>query len=177
MRYQIVLALVLLWGLWLWLGATRDPLSIQAVRVSHQQGQAIAARLYQPVNVPAPYPAVLLCHGVNSSKDTLAPLAQALAYRGIAAIVFDFGGYGESYRRANSQAANQLDAAAMLQWMRQQPQLDAQRLGIIGHSMGGHHSAGASPGGPGCESHSGAQYCGLCHAAIAQQSVLGQRHL
>ena len=137
MRYQIVLALVLLWGLWLWLGASRDPLSIQAVRVNHQQGQAIAARLYQPVNVSAPYPAVLLCHGVNSSKDTLAPLAQALAYHGIAAIVFDFGGYGESYRRANSQAANQLDAAAMLQWMRQQPQLDAQRLGIIGHSMGG----------------------------------------
>lgn len=136
-RRVLILSILCLWGLWLWLvGATKAPTHHPfTLRVTPTQ--TIAGRLYLPPNATRPVPAVLLCHGVNSSKDTLTPLAQALARRGIAAVVFDFGGYGQSYRRRNDPVANRQDATAVLQWMQRQPQLNGQKLGIGGHSMGG----------------------------------------
>ncbi len=130
------ISLLLLWGLWLWLGANPAP-KLHSFSVALTPSQALIGRLYLPPTQTAPFPALLLCHGVNSSKDTLAPLAQSLARRGIAAVVFDFGGYGQSYPRPNDQVANLQDATAVLVWMQQQPQLDPQHLGIGGHSMGG----------------------------------------
>ncbi|MGD1905953.1 MAG: alpha/beta hydrolase [Leptolyngbyaceae cyanobacterium] len=135
MTRYFILILGLFWGLWLWLvGAGPVPIQ-QPFTVAIAPNQILTGRLYLPANTTAPVPALLLCHGVNSSKDTLAPLAQALARRQIAAVVFDFGGYGQSYRRPNDPSANLQEATAFLQWMRQQPQLG--ELGIGGHSMGG----------------------------------------
>lgn len=129
-------------GLGLWCGGGPDLPPPQRVDIAVAPQQVLVGRLYLPPgvtdSVPAnPVPAVLLCHGVNSSKDTLAPLAQGFARHGIAALVFDFGGYGQSYRRTNDAAANVTDAIAVLDWMAQHPALDAQRFAILGHSMGG----------------------------------------
>ncbi|NJN22611.1 MAG: alpha/beta hydrolase [Leptolyngbya sp. RL_3_1] len=137
-RYFILtlgLFLGLLLGLWLWLVSANPAPVLQPFSVAIAPSQFLTGRLYLPADTTAPVPALLLCHGVNSSKDTLAPLAQALARRQIAAVVFDFGGYGQSYRRPNDLSANQQDANAVLQWMRQHPQIGA--LGVGGHSMGG----------------------------------------
>ncbi|NJN29360.1 MAG: alpha/beta hydrolase [Synechococcales cyanobacterium RM1_1_8] len=99
-------------------------------------GQVLVGQVFMP-SVLEPVPAVLFCHGLSSHKETFAPLAWELARRGIAGVVFDFGGYGQSYRRPVSPQANLSDAKALVQWMQQQPRLDAKRLGIVGHSMGG----------------------------------------
>jgi pimeloyl-ACP methyl ester carboxylesterase len=82
-------------------------------------------------------PVVILCHGVRSTKDTMAPWATELARRGVAAVTFDFGGYGESYRRGDSPAANLADVERVVAWVKSQPLFDRQRMGIGGHSMGG----------------------------------------
>ncbi|NJL91253.1 MAG: alpha/beta fold hydrolase [Coleofasciculaceae cyanobacterium SM2_1_6] len=90
-------------------------------------------------------PVVILCHGIRSTKDTMAPWATELARRGVAAVTFDFGGYGESYRRGDSPAGNLADVERVVAWVKSQwslseaevPLFDRQRLGIGGHSMGG----------------------------------------
>jgi pimeloyl-ACP methyl ester carboxylesterase len=99
--------------------------------------QELVGRVYWPATATVPVPAVLWCHGISSSQDTLAPLAIALARRGIAGVVFDFGGSGRSYARRADPAANRAEAQAVLTWMGQQSRFDHTRLGIGGHSMGG----------------------------------------
>jgi acetyl esterase/lipase len=97
----------------------------------------IVGRLYIPANTPAPYPTMILWHGVSSSKEMTEPLAIELANHGIAALTFDSGGFGESYRRNFSAEANIEDAHIAFQYVKQHPKLfDQKRLGIGGHSMG-----------------------------------------
>lgn len=137
MRRYLLLILTLLLGLYLWLTSLTPPLTIQTLKIPISARQALVGKAYLPANSASPFPVVLLCHGVNSTQNTLTPLAQELARRGIASIVFDFGGSGKSYQRPSTQAANLLDASAVLKWMRQQSTFDRQRFGILGHSMGG----------------------------------------
>lgn len=129
------------WGLALVVGlglllSDRGAIAHEPIRVTLNPGQTLVGEVYHPPTA-APWPALLLCHGISSSKRTFTPLARELARRGIAAVVFDFGGYGQSYSRLRDFVGNRRDATAMWQWMAQQPQFDPQRLGIGGHSMGG----------------------------------------
>jgi pimeloyl-ACP methyl ester carboxylesterase len=137
MRRYLLLILVLLLGLWLWLGGGKSAFTVEPFTVEVPPVHRVIGRAYWPSEVDAPVPALLFCHGISSSKENFAPLAEEFARRGIASIMFDFGGHGRSYRRPMTQEANLADVAAVLDWMRQQPQLDQQQLGILGHSMGG----------------------------------------
>ena len=97
----------------------------------------IVGKLYIPPNTAAPYPTMILWHGVSSTKEMTEPLAIELARHGIAALTFDSGGFGESYRRNFSPEANIEDARVAFVYVKQHPQrFDPQRLGIGGHSMG-----------------------------------------
>lgn len=133
----ITAGLFLLLGLLLWLGNLDPGVAVRAIAVEASPEQQLTGRLYTPAQADSPVPAVLMCHGLGSNKDTFTPLAREFARHGMGAVVFDFGGYGESYRRPVAQSANGIDAAAMLAWMKQQPELDAERFGVVGHSMGG----------------------------------------
>lgn len=97
----------------------------------------LAGRFYWPSLGQAPFPTVILCHGVSSHKETMTPLAIELVKHGIAAITFDFGGYGASYSRPMAQASNLDDVQSVLRWTKQNPLVDPARLGLAGHSMGG----------------------------------------
>ncbi len=124
-------------------------LRVEAVTIPLEAtpGPTLAARIHWPAgdaqtyslnHSPArPVPAILLCHGITSTQETLVPLARALARHGIAAVTFDFGGSGRSYGRPPSAEGNQRDGEVMWDWMEKQPGFDPQRLGIGGHSMGG----------------------------------------
>nr|WP_277882675.1 alpha/beta fold hydrolase [Oscillatoria sp. FACHB-1406] len=118
------------------------------------EGQSLVLRIFTPnAAIPQgsakrhapPYPTLLLLHGINSSKSSMVPLAVELTRRGIAAITFDFRGYGESSPRPpNLQRVEDLevttleDASAVLHYVRQHPErFDRQRLGVAGHSLGG----------------------------------------
>lgn len=129
--------LVLLVSFALLVGFRDDRIRVEPFQITLDTQQTIAGRLHIPSNSQPPFPGVILCHGVSSSKDTLAPLAIELARNGIASITFDFGGYGESYRRSPTQEANIADGQAVLDWVKHHPLVDPQQLGIGGHSMGG----------------------------------------
>ncbi|MFW5666848.1 MAG: alpha/beta hydrolase, partial [Coleofasciculus sp.] len=136
-------------------------IEVQSVAIPINAKQNLITRIYTPKTTPKPQPVMILCHGVNASKESMTPLAIELARHGIAAIAFDFGGYGESYsvgmqnKSINSlEASTVADAKAVLDFVRSRSrslsedrlasedvshpaQFDAKRIGIAGHSMGG----------------------------------------
>lgn len=103
--------------------------------------RGIAATLHLP-DGEGPFPAVLMLHGLGSTRSEIANIyvdtAQALADRGIASLRIDFRGFGKSdgdtgaftLDRQNEDADTALTA---LQKMRQ---IDPQRIGVLGYSFG-----------------------------------------
>lgn len=148
-RYYRILGLSLFLvcvGVLLWTGFQLTfGIESQSVAIPINAKQNLITRIYTPKTTPKPQPVMILCHGVNASKESMTPLAIELARHGIAAIPFDFGGYGESYsvgmqnKSINSlEASTVADAKAVLDFVRLHPsQFDSKRIGIAGHSMGG----------------------------------------
>ncbi|MGB3558880.1 MAG: alpha/beta fold hydrolase [Geitlerinemataceae cyanobacterium] len=120
-------------------------IAAESMAISLDADRSLVAQLYTPREKPKPHPIMVLGHGVNNSKATIAPLAMELARHGIAALTFDFGGYGESYPLSTAEKSIESlesstleDARSVLAWIRQQPErFDLTRIGIGGHSMGG----------------------------------------
>ncbi len=142
---NLVLSLILL-GVGLWLTATFNPrIQSEPLAIILDNQRQLVARIYPPKTGNSPYPAIVLCHGVNSSKEVMAPLAVELARNGIAAITFDLGGYGESYplplaaKSEEKLAVSTLsDAQAVVNFAFSHPErFDPNRVGIGGHSLGG----------------------------------------
>ncbi|WP_161599567.1 alpha/beta hydrolase family protein [Hymenobacter nivis] len=113
-------------------------------------GGAASARLAGTFTVPAgpgPFPAVVLVSdaGVqdrNGAVDGYAPLGQLADYltrRGIAVLRFDDRGIGQGGAPGPEPTAAELvsDAQAGLSFLRNRPEADSARLGLIGHGEGG----------------------------------------
>lgn len=117
----------------------------QSLKIPVNSHRYVVARLFTPTTTSAPYPGMVLCHGVNANKEIVTPLAVELARGGIASVVFDFAGSGESeFPEAKNADLAQIyeyhrqDAQAVVAYLRSSPQLfDPSRLGIGGHSLGG----------------------------------------
>ncbi len=130
--------LLLAWGLLLTWGPRSAVIPTEVLQISRHSAQVLVGRLYNPPQTPAPYPTVMLWHGVNCTKETLEPWAIALAEQGLAVLTFDAGGFGESYRRAYSEEENLADARAIAAYVYAHPErFDPRRIGVGGHSMGG----------------------------------------
>lgn len=88
-------------------------------------------------------PCVIMCHGTGSSKDEAGnqylDLADLLAERGIASIRFDFAGCGESADSGINQTfmAEVADTQKAYDYVCGRPEIDTDRIGIIGYSQGG----------------------------------------
>jgi pimeloyl-ACP methyl ester carboxylesterase len=69
----------------------------------------LAARLYLPVSPPKG--ALLVCHGAGSRKENHALMGEQAAAAGLAALVFDFRGHGESEGVMDADARHDVVAA------------------------------------------------------------------
>ncbi|MBD2040878.1 alpha/beta hydrolase [Microcoleus sp. FACHB-672] len=124
-----------------------NPATVQSesLAIPLEGNRQLVARLFIPKATAAPQPVMVLCHGINASKEVMTPLAVELARHGIAGLAFDFGGSGESYRLSggkgaiqNLEESNLADAQAVLTYLRANPdRFDVKRMGIAGHSLGG----------------------------------------
>lgn len=103
----------------------------------------LVGMLHLPAEAQSKVPAVLFLHGFTGHKsDThfiFTRTARALAQRGVAVLRFDFAGSADSQGEfADMTILTELaDARAALEFLRQQPQIDGRRLGLLGFSMGG----------------------------------------
>lgn len=107
------------------------------------QGQRVAAVLHRPVGFAPPYPAVLICHGFTGNKMAsfrkFVTLGRKLARLGVATFRFDYRGCGDSEGASQdtTMESELADARAALAWLFAGSEMDADRVGILGVSLGG----------------------------------------
>lgn len=89
-----------------------------------------------------PKPVVVFCNGLDSSKELLywSRLPEALSRRGISTLCVDQPGTGETLRLQNLPAVAESEqwASKAIDWLEKQPDVDADRIGMTGISLGGH---------------------------------------
>ncbi|MBD3313016.1 alpha/beta fold hydrolase [Candidatus Woesearchaeota archaeon] len=87
------------------------------------------------------FPAVIICHTFHDNKDNelIFNLWDVISRAGFAVLRFDFSGRGESQGNFRdltiSQEIDDIDSA--FRFMDSSEQIDSDRIGIVGHSMGG----------------------------------------
>jgi len=127
--------------------ATPRPYTERDVRFDNPAGHnQLAGTLSVPIG-KGPFPAVVLISGTGqNTRDedveghkVFLVLADALNRAGIAVLRYDKRGVGGStgdYGAATT-VTFALDADAAVTWLRTQPEIDANRVGVLGHSEGG----------------------------------------
>jgi pimeloyl-ACP methyl ester carboxylesterase len=85
-------------------------------------------------------PGVVLCQGLSGVKHLVLPeVAAGFSRRGLASLRFDYAGYGGSAGERGwiDPRARVDDSLYAFAWLAAHPSLDADRIGIYGHSYGG----------------------------------------
>jgi predicted phosphoribosyltransferase/pimeloyl-ACP methyl ester carboxylesterase len=86
-----------------------------------------------------PFPLVIFVHGLGSGKDSPrnVVIASRLQDAGIATLLFDLSGHGESSSDPeDGMEAYVRDTEAMFAWALEQPEIDKNAIGIAGSSLG-----------------------------------------
>lgn len=118
---------------------------MKRVKIKNPRGLGLAAVMHQP-KTESKVPLVILLHGFTGwrEEEHIVSLAELLASKGIGAIRFDASGSGESegtfekdYRMSNYLK----DIEVIYAYVKKQPWVDAERIGVWGHSMGGQLAA------------------------------------
>lgn len=116
-----------------------DPV-YEPVDVDLGGGSAVAALLRVPARGHTPYPVVVMCQGLERVKEQGFHLEAELLGRGLAVLNVDQPGVGRTLARGvDVRSADRVDAfgEALAHFVRADRRLDASRVGIHGHSMGG----------------------------------------
>lgn len=98
---------------------------------------------FTPATGSGPRPAVLLLHGTASHRDEVGDLfrrlADSLAAEGVSSLRIDFAGCGESDRpQTDFTVTSELDdARAAFDWLSSHPDVDPNRISVLGFSQGG----------------------------------------
>jgi len=101
-------------------------------------GIVLRGWLVKPAGSGGPGPAVIICHGLGANKSDFTDLAVSLSRRGYLVLTFDFRAHGESGGGSSSLGLReQMDVAAALACLRSRTDVDPQRIGIYGFSLGG----------------------------------------
>jgi dipeptidyl aminopeptidase/acylaminoacyl peptidase len=123
--------------------AVRQPVNGERVPALRRM---IPAFIYRPRD-EGPHPVLILMHGgpASQARPTFNPVLQYWANElGLAVIapnVRGSTGYGRSFQRLDNGLLREdsvRDVGALLDWIAEQPDLDAERVGIIGGSYGGY---------------------------------------
>jgi dienelactone hydrolase len=89
-----------------------------------------------------PHPVVVYCNGLDSCKELLywSRLPEALARRGISCLSVDQPGSGEALRLQGLPVDPHSEswASAAVDWLGRQPEVNPERIGMSGISLGGH---------------------------------------
>jgi fermentation-respiration switch protein FrsA (DUF1100 family) len=111
----------------------------------NSQGSACAGWLYVPEGLPEGQqaPAIVLAGALTSVKEIVLPLyAERFAAAGLVVLAFDYRYLGESEGTPRGQIfpyEQQEDIRNALSWLSLQPEVDGERMGAWGVSLGGAH--------------------------------------
>jgi uncharacterized protein len=114
-------------------------------------GDACAAWFYPAAERGVPAPAIVMAHGLSGTRrDRLGAFAERFAAAGVAALLFDHRGFGDSQGEADLfHPARQLqDWRAAIGFARSLPGVDPERVATFGSSMGGGNALAAGAADP-----------------------------
>ena len=84
-----------------------------------------------------PAPVVVLCHGIWTGRRECLPLALQFRDAGYNVLCFDFRAHGMSDGRFTSVGHHETnDVLGAVQYLKQRPEVDPTRIGVVGFSMG-----------------------------------------
>ena len=119
-------------------GALADP-PIEPVSIPFAVPGALSTEirfyLRRPKGIARP-PVVVMWGGVDAWKEEMTELSDVLVAAGIATIAMDNVGTGQSPIKATRNG--EIQFVPVIQWVQQHPELDGNRIGLIGRSFGGH---------------------------------------
>lgn len=113
---------------------------------SYKLAGGIAATLHSP-STDDKRPVIILCHGFCGIQEILLPaFAEAFAAAGFIAVTFDYLGFGDSGgERGRLIPSLQIDdIVTVIDWVKTFPQVDKERIGLWGTSLGACHVFGAA---------------------------------
>jgi pimeloyl-ACP methyl ester carboxylesterase len=125
----IALSLILIAISWFGLTNLRTGLVVRSVS---QQGVPM---LFMTLKGVKHQPGILVAHGFAGSKQLMFGYGYTLAHNGYGVLLLDFNGHGEN---AAPLAKNKLqqDFSTALTVLKAQPEIDSNKIGLLGHSMG-----------------------------------------
>jgi 2,6-dihydroxypseudooxynicotine hydrolase len=106
-------------------------------------GLRMAAFLRLPPGVPQAACAILI-GGLDSTKEESHHFENACLARGMATLVFDGPGQGESYASRQLVPDFERYVSAVVDFLSYLPEIDAGRIGVLGRSLGGYYAARAA---------------------------------
>lgn len=116
--------------------ALRDP-PFEVLRIPFE-GKEIVGYLGRPAGAARP-PVVIAIGGLDSYKEFMAERGPAFLARGMAFLALDMPGTGEAPIKIDVGAERMFSAA--IDALRQRPDVDGGRIGVVGVSWGGHWAA------------------------------------
>lgn len=107
------------------------------------EGVRLRGWLYRPERADAKLPAIVMAHGFSAVKEMyLDRFAECFAAAGFAALVFDNRNFGASDGEPRQEIdpwAQVRDYRHAITWIRAQPGIDRERIGVWGSSYSGGH--------------------------------------
>ena len=108
---------------------------MEAIRFTTYDGVELAANLYLPKAGREWARGIIVCHGFGSCKENYADFGATAAGAGMAALIMDLRGHGESGGALDANIFN--DVAAALLYLQRRPEVNPTNIAIRGASMGG----------------------------------------
>ena len=120
-------------------------LDYESVTVTTDDGVRLAGWYLPSTNRAA----VVLLHGAGSTRSNVLDEAAVLARHGFGVLMIDARGHGDSGGRAMDFGWHgDADIAAATGYLAERPDVDPQRIGVVGMSMGGEEAIGAAATNP-----------------------------
>lgn len=99
--------------------------------------------LRKPAGIVNP-PVVVMCMGLDSAKEETEAYEQPFLARGMAVLVFDGPGQGESEYDLSIRGDYEVAVTAVVDWLVQRDDVDTTRIGLWGVSLGGYYAPRAA---------------------------------
>jgi pimeloyl-ACP methyl ester carboxylesterase len=125
----IALSLILIAVSWFGLANLRTGLIVRSI------SQQSVPMLFVAPERASHRPGILVAHGFAGSKQLMFGYGYTLAHNGYGVLLLDFDGHGENAAPLDKTKLQQnLDAALTV--LKAQPEIDPDKIGLLGHSMG-----------------------------------------